>query len=50
MMYVSAKQKAVSLNLHRYNSERLAVLWGFDELWLHVNIDNPVGLYKFPKP
>jgi len=22
-------------------SERVAKLWGFDELWLHVNIDNP---------
>lgn len=22
-------------------SERLAQLWGYDELWLHVNIDNP---------
>lgn len=22
-------------------SERLASLWGFQELWLHVNVDNP---------
>ena len=22
-------------------SERLTKMWGFDEMWLHVNIDNP---------
>ena len=35
-----ARRSGVATSVIRY-SERMARLWGFDELWLHVNIDNP---------
>jgi ribosomal protein S18 acetylase RimI-like enzyme len=35
-----ARRSGVATAIIRY-SERLTKLWGFDEMWLHVNIDNP---------
>ena len=35
-----ARRSGVATAIIAY-SERLTKLWGFDEMWLHVNIDNP---------
>ena len=35
-----ARRSGVATAIIR-TSERLTKLWGFDEMWLHVNIDNP---------
>lgn len=35
-----ARRSGVATKVIEY-SERLTTMWGFDEMWLHVNIDNP---------
>ena len=35
-----ARRRGVATSVIRY-AERVSLLWGFDEMWLHVNIDNP---------
>ena len=35
-----ARRRGVATSVIRY-AERVSRLWGFDEMWLHVNIDNP---------
>jgi len=35
-----ARRSGVATKVIAY-SERLTKMWGFDEMWLHVNIDNP---------